>query len=200
VSRQRTAWPYHLGAAIAWLCGGYSVARADTTRRTSMLEPAGQKRPRFSRSGYADLLGALVAGAMPDCHNHLAGYERPSAAGKGTSPFTFALVDQFFENAGWVQFDHRTRRLYHPRALPRVCLQGIKMSGLAKTRHKVVAMIATFQLFLGNVTLLMIGAGRLSRAHKSQPRVARAALCIAYELRIHPTCHPRRARVVAPRE
>ena len=68
-----------------------------------------------------------------------------------------------------------------------VYLQGIKLSGLAKTSAKVVAMITVFQIFLGIATLLLMAPELLAAAHQvTAALLLCAAVWHAYELRVYP--------------
>jgi cytochrome c oxidase assembly protein subunit 15 len=132
------------------------------------------------------LLGALVAGlhagliynSWPDMNGHLLP-ENPFYA----SPWWI----NFFENDGLAQFDHRIGAYLVAGCAAWVYLQGIRLSGLAKTSAKAVAMITVFQIFLGIATLLLMVPELLAAAHQvTAALLLCAAVWHAYEVRIHP--------------
>jgi len=68
-----------------------------------------------------------------------------------------------------------------------IYVQGLKLSGYAKTSAKAVAVITAFQIFLGISTLLLMAPVWLSAAHQvTAALLLCAAVWHAYELRIHP--------------
>ncbi|HKY18261.1 MAG TPA: COX15/CtaA family protein [Rhizomicrobium sp.] len=132
------------------------------------------------------LLGALVAGldagliynTWPDMNGHVFP-ENPFFA----SPWWI----NFFENDGLAQFNHRIGAYAVAACAVWVYLQGIKLTGPAKTSAKLIALITTFQIFLGICTLVLMAPLWLSALHQV---MAAALLCAAvwhaYELRVYP--------------
>ena len=132
------------------------------------------------------LLGALVAGL----HAGLIYNTWPDMNGRmfPDSPF-FASPwwINFFENDGLAQFDHRIGAYIVAGFAAWIYVQGIKLSGYAKTSAKAVAVITAFQIFLGISTLLLMAPVWLSAAHQvTAALLLCAAVWHAYELRIHP--------------
>ena len=132
------------------------------------------------------LLGALVAGlhagliynTWPDMNGHLLP-EGPL----NLSP----LWKNFFENEGLAQFDHRIGAYIVAGCAAWIYLQGIKLSGYAKISAKAVAIVTTFQVFLGVTTLLLMAPEWLAAAHQvTAALLLCAAVWHAYEVRVHP--------------
>jgi cytochrome c oxidase assembly protein subunit 15 len=131
------------------------------------------------------LLGALVAGL----HAGLVYNTWPDMNGNvfPENPFFAApWWINFFENDGLVQFDHRIGAYLVAAFAAWVYVQGIKLTGTAKTSAKLIAVITCIQIFLGISTLLLMAPVWLSALHQV---TAAALLCAAvwhaYELRIH---------------
>ena len=180
VSQYRLA--IHLGAAllllaaILWVALGYlrgSEGKGDARRGYA-----------FAALVYLQmLLGALVAGldagriynTWPDMN----GGVFPEA------PFFHAPGwINFFENEGLVQFDHRIGAYIVAGFAAFIYARGIKLTGLAKKSAKAVAILTTFQIFLGICTLVLVAPVLLSAMHQV---IAAALLCAAvwhaFELR-----------------
>jgi len=128
------------------------------------------------------LLGALVAGlhagliynTWPDMNGHVFP-ENPF--------FTVPWWINFFENDGLAQFDHRIGAYIVAGFAAWIYVQGIKLSGYAKTSAKVVAMITVFQIFLGISTLLLMAPVWLSALHQvTAALLLCAAVWHAYEV------------------
>ena len=132
------------------------------------------------------LLGALVAGlhaglvynSWPDMNGHVFP-EAPFFS----SPWWI----NFFENDGLAQFDHRIGAYIVAGFAAWIYFRGIKLSGFAKASAKTVAIITTFQIFLGITTLLLMAPVWLSALHQvTAATLLCAAVWHAYELRIYP--------------
>jgi cytochrome c oxidase assembly protein subunit 15 len=130
------------------------------------------------------LLGALVAGlhagliynTWPDMNGHVFP-EEPF--------FQTPWWINFFEEPSLAQFDHRIGAYLVAAFAVWIYLQGIKLSGYAKASAKTVAVIVTFQIFLGIATLVLQVPVLLSAAHQvTAALLLCAAVWHAYELRI----------------
>ena len=182
VSQYRLA--IHLGAAllllvaILWIAleylrGGKSTgavqARHGVCRRWSMCQM---------------LLGALVAGL----HAGLIYNTWPDMNGRvfPEAPFfSSPWWINFFENPGLAQFDHRIGAYLVAGFAAWIYVQGIKLSGYAKTSAKAVAIITAFQIFLGIATLLLQAPEWLAAAHQvTAALLLCAAVWHAYEVRM----------------
>jgi len=131
------------------------------------------------------LLGALVAGL----HAGLIYNTWPDMNGRAIPEDPFYLAPwwkNFFENDGLAQFDHRIGAYIVAGFAAWIYVQGIKLSGYAKTSAKAVAMITVFQIFLGISTLLLMAPIWLSAAHQvTAALLLCAAVWHAYELRVY---------------
>ena len=129
------------------------------------------------------LLGALVAGldagliynTWPDMNGGIF----------PESPFYHSpWWINFFENDGLVQFNHRIGAYVVAGFAALIYARGIKLTGLAKKSAKAIAILTTFQIFLGICTLVLMAPILLSAMHQV---VAAALLCAAvwhaFELR-----------------
>lgn len=132
------------------------------------------------------LLGALVAGL----HAGLIYNTWPDMNGRLLPEDPLYLSPwwkNFFENDGLAQFDHRIGAYIIAGFAAWIYLQGIKLSGMAKISAKAVAIITTFQIFLGITTLLMMAPEWLAAAHQVMAALLLcAAVWHAYEVRVHP--------------
>jgi cytochrome c oxidase assembly protein subunit 15 len=81
----------------------------------------------------------------------------------------------FFENQGLVQFNHRIGAYVVAGFAALIYARGIKLTGLAKKSAKAIAILTTFQIFLGICTLVLMAPIWLSAMHQ----VAAAALLCA---------------------
>jgi cytochrome c oxidase assembly protein subunit 15 len=129
------------------------------------------------------LLGALVAGL----HAGLIYNTWPDMNGRVFPEDPFHLSPRwknFFENDGLAQFDHRIGAYIVAACAAWVYVQGIKLSGHAKTSAKAVAIITAFQIFLGITTLLLMAPEWLAAAHQvTAALLLCAAVWHAYEVR-----------------
>ncbi len=130
------------------------------------------------------LLGALVAGL----HAGLIYNTWPDMNGAvlPENPF-FARPwwINVFENPGLAQFDHRIGAYLVAAFAVWIYVQGIKLSGYARTSAKAVAIITTFQIGLGITTLLLQAPEWLAAAHQvTAACLLCAAVWHAFELKI----------------
>ncbi len=190
VSQYRLA--IHLGAAllllvaIVWIALENLRAPAPIGAQQKRLKSTGMSKraSAFVLLVYVQmLLGALVAGlhagliynSWPDMNGHIFP-ENPFFV----SPWWI----NFFEEPGLAQFDHRIGAYAVAAFAAWVYVQGIKLSGYAKTSAKVVAVITVFQIFLGISTLLLMAPVWLSALHQvTAVALLCAAVWHAYELR-----------------
>jgi len=132
------------------------------------------------------LLGALVAGL----HAGLIYNTWPDMNGRVFPEDPFYLAPwwkNFFENEGLAQFDHRIGAYIVAGFAAWIYLQGIKLDGYAKISAKAVAIVTTFQIFLGITTLLLMAPVWLSAAHQvTAALLLCAAVWHAYELKVYP--------------
>ena len=130
------------------------------------------------------LLGALVAGL----HAGLIYNTWPDMNGRVLPEdpfFSGPWWINFFENPGLAQFDHRIGAYVVAGFAVWIYLQGVKLSGYAKTSAKAVAVVTAFQIFLGITTLLMQAPEWLAAAHQvTAALLLCAAVWHAYETRI----------------
>jgi cytochrome c oxidase assembly protein subunit 15 len=182
VSQYRLA--IHLGAAlvllvaILWIALGYlRGSDSDSVSDAERSDAGGTKRAYgFVALVYLQmLLGALVAGldagliynTWPDMNGGIF----------PESPFYHApWWINFFENQGLVQFNHRIGAYIVAGFAVLIYARGIKLTGLAKKSAKAVAILTTFQIFLGICTLVLMAPVFLSAMHQV---VAAALLCAA---------------------
>jgi cytochrome c oxidase assembly protein subunit 15 len=182
VSQYRLA--IHLGAALLLLVAILWIALEYL--RGGKSTGMSKRASAFVALVYVQmLLGALVAGlhagliynTWPDMNGHVFP-DNPFFA----SPWWI----NFFENDGLAQFDHRIGAYMVAGFAAWIYVQGIKLSGYAKTSAKTVAIVTTFQIFLGITTLLLMAPVLLSALHQV---TAAALLCAAvwhaYELRVY---------------
>jgi cytochrome c oxidase assembly protein subunit 15 len=191
VSQYRLA--IHLGAAlvllatILWIALYYLRPQTSTPARVG----AQTKQAWDARRGYAFiglvyvqmLLGALVAGldagliynTWPDMN----GAVLPDGP-LNLSPWWI----NFFENHGLVQFNHRIGGYIVAGAAAFMYARGIKLTGAAKTSAKAIAILTTFQIFLGISTLLLVSPLWLSALHQLvAAALLSAAVWHAFELK-----------------
>ena len=180
VSQYRLA--VHLGAALLLLAAILWIA---------LQYLQGGQGKGDARRGYIfaaliylqTLLGALVAGldagliynTWPDMNGGIF----------PESPFYHSpWWINFFENDGLVQFNHRIGAYVVAGFAALIYARGIKLTGLAKKSAKAIAILTTFQIFLGICTLVLMAPILLSAMHQV---VAAALLCAAvwhaFELR-----------------
>lgn len=180
VSQYRLA--VHLGAALLLLAA---------ILWTALQYLQGGQGKGDARRGYIfaaliylqTLLGALVAGldagliynTWPDMNGGIF----------PESPFYHSpWWINFFENDGLVQFNHRIGAYVVAGFAALIYARGIKLTGLAKKSAKAIAILTTFQIFLGICTLVLMAPILLSAMHQV---VAAALLCAAvwhaFELR-----------------
>ena len=180
VSQYRLA--IHLGAALLLLAAILWIA---------LQYLQGGQGKGDARRGYIfaaliylqTLLGALVAGldagliynTWPDMNGGIF----------PESPFYHSpWWINFFENDGLVQFNHRIGAYVVAGFAALIYARGIKLTGLAKKSAKAIAILTTFQIFLGICTLVLMAPILLSAMHQV---VAAALLCAAvwhaFELR-----------------
>ena len=180
VSQYRLA--VHLGAALLLLAAILWIA---------LQYLQGGQGKGDARRGYIfaaliylqTLLGALVAGldagliynTWPDMNGGIF----------PESPFYHSpWWINFFENDGLVQFNHRIGAYVVAGFAALIYARGIKLTGLAKKSAKAIAILTTFQIFLGICTLVLMAPIFLSAMHQV---VAAALLCAAvwhaFELR-----------------
>ena len=180
VSQYRLA--VHLGAALLLLAAIQWIA---------LQYLQGGQGKGDARRGYIfaaliylqTLLGALVAGldagliynTWPDMNGGIF----------PESPFYHSpWWINFFENDGLVQFNHRIGAYVVAGFAALIYARGIKLTGLAKKSAKAIAILTTFQIFLGICTLVLMAPILLSAMHQV---VAAALLCAAvwhaFELR-----------------
>jgi cytochrome c oxidase assembly protein subunit 15 len=184
VSQYRLA--IHLGAALLLLVAILWIALEYL--RGGQSTGMSKRATGFAALIYFQmLLGALVAGlhagliynTWPDMNGHVFP-DNPFFA----SPWWI----NFFENDGLAQFDHRIGAYLVAGVAAWVYIQGIQLSGLARTSAKVVAMITVFQIFLGIATLLLMAPELLAAAHQvTAALLLCAAVWHAYELRVYQT-------------
>ena len=186
VSQYRLA--VHLGAALLLLAAILWIA---------LQYLQGGQGKGDARRGYIfaaliylqTLLGALVAGldagliynTWPDMNGGIF----------PESPFYHSpWWINFFENDGLVQFNHRIGAYVVAGFAALIYARGIKLTGLAKKSAKAIAILTTFQIFLGICTLVLMAPILLSAMHQV---VAAALLCAAvwhaFELRRLPQTH-----------
>jgi len=180
VSQYRLA--IHLGAALLLLVAILWIALEYL--RGGKSTGMSKRATGFAVLVYGQmLLGALVAGL----HAGLIYNTWPDMNGKvfPEDPFYLSpLWKNVFENDGLAQFDHRIGAYIVAGFAAWIYLQGIKLSGYAKTSAKLVAIITTFQIFLGITTLLLMAPVWLSAAHQvTAALLLCAAVWHAYELR-----------------
>jgi cytochrome c oxidase assembly protein subunit 15 len=180
VSQYRLA--IHLGAAllllaaILWTALGYlrsGEAKGDARRGFA-----------FVALVYVQmLLGALVAGlhagliynTWPDMNGHVF----PDAPF-----FSNPWWINFFENDGLAQFDHRIGAYVVAGFAAWIFVRGVKLTGTAKKSAKAVAILTTFQIFLGIATLLLQAPEALAAMHQlTAALLLCAAVWHAFELR-----------------
>jgi heme a synthase len=181
VSQYRLA--IHLGAALLLLIAILWIAleylRGGKSTGTS------KRATGFVVAVYGQmLLGALVAGL----HAGLIYNTWPDMNGRifPEEPFfSSPWWINFFENPGLAQFDHRIGAYLVAGFAVWIYVQGVKLTGYAKTSAKAVAVITAFQIFLGITTLLLQAPEWLAAAHQV---TAALLLCTAvwhaYEVRI----------------
>jgi cytochrome c oxidase assembly protein subunit 15 len=182
VSQYRLA--IHLGAALLLLVAILWIALEYL--RGGKSTGWSKRATGFAVLVYAQmLLGALVAGlhagliynTWPDMNGHLLP-EDPL--------YLSPLWRNFFENEGLAQFDHRIGAYIVAACAAWIYLQGIKLSGYAKVSAKAVAIVTTFQIFLGITTLLLMAPEWLAAAHQvTAALLLCAAVWHAYEIRVH---------------
>jgi cytochrome c oxidase assembly protein subunit 15 len=180
VSQYRLA--IHLGAALLLLVAILWIAleylRGDSGRGNAKRGYA------FVALVYVQMLmGALVAGlhaglvynTWPDMNGHVL---------PDTPFFAAPWWINFFENDGLAQFDHRIGAYIVAAFAVFIYMRGIRLSGYAKVSAKAVAIITTFQIFLGIATLLMMAPEWLAAAHQvTAACLLCAAVWHAFELR-----------------
>ena len=186
VSQYRLA--IHLGAAlvllaaILWIALGY-------LRDESERNGNARRGYIFIALVYIQmLLGALVAGldagliynTWPDMN----GGVFPDG------PFNLApWWINFFENHGLVQFNHRIGGYIVAGFAAFIYARGIKLKGAVKISAKAIAILTTFQIFLGICTLVLVAPLWLSALHQMVAAVLlSAAVWHTFELRNSP--HP----------
>jgi cytochrome c oxidase assembly protein subunit 15 len=181
VSQYRLA--IHLGAALLLLIAILWIALEYL--RGGKSTGFSKRATAFVAAVYVQmLLGALVAGL----HAGLIYNSWPDMNGRVFPEEPFFQTPwwiNFFENPGLAQFDHRIGAYLVAAFAVWIYLKGIKLSGYAKTSAKAVAVITTFQLFLGIATLLLQAPERLAAAHQvTAALLLCAAVWHAYEARI----------------
>jgi len=183
VSQYRLA--IHLGAALLLLVAILWIALEYL--RGGKSTGLSKRATGFAVLVYCQmLLGALVAGL----HAGLIYNTWPDMNGKVFPEDPFYLSPfwkNLFENEGLAQFNHRIGAYIVAGFAAWVYLQGIKLSGYAETSAKLVAIITTFQIFLGVTTLLLMAPVWLSAAHQvTAALLLCAAVWHAYEVRVYP--------------
>jgi cytochrome c oxidase assembly protein subunit 15 len=183
VSQYRLA--IHLGAALLLLVAILWIALEYL--RGGQSSGMSKRATGFAALVYCQmLLGALVAGL----HAGLIYNTWPDLNGRVLPEDAFYLSPlwkNFFENAGMAQFDHRIGAYIVAGVAVWIYLQGIKLSGYAKTSAKAVAIVTAFQVFLGIATLLLMAPEWLAAAHQvTAALLLCAAVWHAYELRVYP--------------
>jgi cytochrome c oxidase assembly protein subunit 15 len=111
------------------------------------------------------LLGALVAGL----HAGLIYNTWPDMNGRVFPEEPFFSTPWWinvFENPGLAQFDHRIGAYIVAGFAAFIFTRGVKLTGHAKSSAKAVAILTTFQIFLGICTLVLLAPVALSAAHQ----------------------------------
>jgi len=181
VSQYRLA--IHLGAALLLLIAILWIALEYL--RPGKSTGMSKRATLFVVAVYGQmLLGALVAGL----HAGLIYNTWPDMNGRIFPEEPFFQTPwwiNFFEEPSLAQFDHRIGAYLLAGFAAWVYVQGVRLSGYAKTSAKAVAMITAFQLFLGIATLLLQAPVALSAAHQvTAALLLCAAVWHAYEIRI----------------
>lgn len=136
------------------------------------------------------LLGALVAGL----HAGLIYNTWPDMNGRVLPEDPFFSQPwwiNFFENPGLAQFDHRIGAYLVAAFAAWIYVQGLRLSGYAKTSAQGVAIITTIQIALGITTLLLQAPEWLAAAHQvTAACLLCAAVWHAFELRSYPQAQP----------
>lgn len=180
VSQYRLA--IHLGAALVLLVAMIWIA-LEYLRGADGKGDA-KRGYAFVAAVYAQmLLGALVAGL----HAGLIYNTWPDMNGRLLPEEPFFHQPwwiNFFENEGLAQFDHRIGAYLVAAFAAWIYLRGIRLSGLAKTSAKTVAVIVAVQIFLGIATLLLVAPVWLSAIHQvTAALLLSAAVWHAFELK-----------------
>jgi cytochrome c oxidase assembly protein subunit 15 len=180
VSQYRLA--IHLGTAILLLGAILWIALEYLRGMTSRTQPAGRAYGMVVLVYCQMLLGALVAGLH-------AGYlynTWPDMNGRVFPEGALAVSPVWlnpFENPGLAQFDHRIGAYIVAAMAVFIYAKGVRLTGWAKKSAKAVAIITTFQVGLGIVTLLLQAPEGLAALHQV---LAATLFCVAvwhaYEL------------------
>jgi cytochrome c oxidase assembly protein subunit 15 len=170
VSQYRLA--IHLGAAllllvaIFWIALEYLHPPLEGGSKREALRGGETRGLLFAALVYLQmLLGALVAGL----HAGLIYNTWPDMNGRVFPEEPFFSTPwwiNFFENPGLAQFDHRIGAYIVAGFAAFIFARGVKLTGLAKTSAKTVAILTTFQIFLGICTLVLLAPVALSAAHQ----------------------------------